>query len=61
LPELIRESAEFDLPLRQAYVGGHIQYRVDDLARRGVDRFTELLERHAGRRLHPVRWVDVTG
>jgi chorismate dehydratase len=60
LTELIRDSVDFDLSLRQAYVGGHIQHRVDDLARRGVVRFTELLERHTGRRLHPIRWVDVT-
>ncbi len=58
LPELIRDSADFDLPLRQAYVGGHIQHRVDDPARRGVDRFAELLERHTGRHLHPVRWLE---
>ena len=57
LPDLIRESADFDLPLRLAYVGGHIQHRVDDSARRGVDRFAELLERHTGRRPHPIRWV----
>ncbi len=58
LPELIRDSADFDLPLRQAYVGGHIQHRVDDPARRGVDCFAELLERHTGRHLHPVRWLE---
>ena len=58
LPELIRGSSEFDLPLRQAYVGGHIQHQVDDLARQGVDRFAELMVRHTGRRVYPVRWVD---
>lgn len=57
LPELIRGCADFDLPLRQAYVGGHIQHRVDDLARQGVDRFAELLVRHTGGIVHPIRWI----
>ncbi len=57
LPELIRGSVDFDLPLRQAYVGGHIQHHVDDPARQGVDRFAELLARHTGRRVHPIRWI----
>lgn len=57
LPELIRGSTDFDLPLRQAYVGGHIQHRVDEAARQGVDRFAELLACHTGQRVHPVRWI----
>lgn len=59
LPELIRGSADFDLPLRQAYVGGHIQHHVDAPARQGVDRFAELLARHTGRTVHPVRWIPL--
>lgn len=57
LPELIANSDEFDLEFRRAYLGGHIQYRLDARAKEGLDRFAALLRRHSDRVLHPVRWV----
>lgn len=58
LPQLIESSPEFDLPLRRTYVGGHIQYRIDEPARAGVERFRQLLEKHTGRSTRPLHWIS---
>lgn len=58
LPQLIEANPEFDLPLRRAYVGGHIQYRIDEPARAGIEQFRQLLDRHTGRSTRPLRWIN---
>ncbi|HRI15777.1 MAG TPA: menaquinone biosynthesis protein [Verrucomicrobiota bacterium] len=58
IPALVAAHQEFDLPFRQAYLGGHIQYRLDQRAQDGLSRFSELLNRFTGRPVYPIRWVD---
>lgn len=57
LDQLIDQSSDFDLQFRREYVGGHIQYRLDEPAKQGLSRFSTLLERTSGRRVHPLRWI----
>ena len=54
---IARQATDYDEPFRRAYLGGHVQYDLDEPARRGVERFATLLGEATGRPVHPPRWV----
>ncbi len=57
LPSIVAARTEYDLPFRTAYLGGHIQYDLDEAAREGIRRFASHLARVTGRRVYPARFV----
>lgn len=57
LADIARAAPDFDLPFRRAYLGGHIQYDLDEAARRGVERFSTLLRETTGQEHRAPRWV----
>jgi predicted solute-binding protein len=59
--EIIRTASEYDEPFRRAYLGGHVQYDLDEAARAGVRRFSEHLRQVADRPVYVPRFVSVGG
>lgn len=59
LPAIIEGRREFDAGFRRAYLGGHIQYRIDEPARQGVAAFATLLRQHVGPGYRVPLWVGV--
>lgn len=57
LPQIIDQRPEFDREFRRAYLGGHIRYGLGDREKAGLARFGELLARHTGRQVQPVRYL----
>ena len=57
LPQLIAERTDYDLDFRRAYLGGHIRYGLGDAEKAGLARFAELLTKHTGRAVCPLRYV----
>lgn len=57
LADITRAAPDFDEPFRRAYLGGHIQYDLDEPARHGVERFAALLREATGREHRAPRWV----
>lgn len=57
LPDITRTAPDFDESFRRAYLGGHIQYDLDEPARQGVERFAALLRKTTGREHRAPRWV----
>ena len=58
LADITRAAPDFDEPFRRAYLGGHIQYDLDEPARHGVERFAALLREVTGREHRAPRWVE---
>ena len=58
LADVVREAEGFDEPFRRAYLGGHVQYVLDEAARRGVERFARLLAEVTGKAPVVPRWVQ---
>jgi predicted solute-binding protein len=58
LPDLIRESSEYDAPFRTAYLGGHVQYDLDAPARDGIRRFAQQLRGVTDREVYDPRFVN---
>ena len=54
---IARAGTDFDEPFRRAYLGGHVQYDIDEPARRGVERFSTLLREAVGGTWCAPRWV----
>jgi chorismate dehydratase len=57
IPSLVESRCEFDRELRQAYLGGHIQYRIGPEEKAGLRRFAELLARHGGQAVYPPHFL----
>lgn len=57
LDTLVAGRSEYDLAFRRSYLGGHIQYRMDADARRGIQRFAERLASVIHRPVYPPRFV----
>ncbi len=57
LPSIVAARTEYDLAFRTAYLGGHIQYDLDEAARDGIHRFAQHLARVTGRPVYPPRFV----
>ncbi|MCW5556901.1 MAG: menaquinone biosynthesis protein [Verrucomicrobiae bacterium] len=58
IPELVEARTEFDRPLRQAYLGGHIHYDLGAAEKDGLRRFAQLLaEADGGRAAAVPRFV----
>lgn len=57
IPELVASRPEFDRPLREAYLGGHIRYDLGGPEKAGLERFAELLSQSTGRPCLPPRYV----
>ena len=57
IPELVATRPEFDRPLRQSYLGGHIRYALGTREKAGLKRFAELLLKHTGRPAFPPRYI----
>ena len=56
--ETIRSTRiEYDEPFRRAYLGGYIQYDLDDAAKRGAARFGELVAQSDELGISPIQWV----
>lgn len=58
LPSIVASRGEYDLPFRQAYLGGYIQYLMDAPAREGIRRFATHLARVSDRPVYPPRFVQ---
>lgn len=57
LADITRAAPDFDEPFRRTYLGGHIQYNLDEPARHGVERFAALLRDVTGQECRSPRWV----
>ena len=57
LPQIIAERTDYDAAFRRAYLGGHIRYDLGDAEKAGLARFGELLVKHTGREVFPLRYV----
>ena len=58
LPAIIAARTEYDAAFRRDYLGGWVQFDIDDAARAGVARFAECLRALGGAPVFPPRWLS---
>lgn len=57
LPRIVEGEPRFNLELRQAYLGGNIQYRIGPAEHAGIQRFGASIEASLGMPVQAVRWA----
>lgn len=58
LDSIIADRPEFDYEFRKDYLGWHIHFHLGADERRGLKKFGELLQKHTGQTVYPVRLVS---
>jgi chorismate dehydratase len=56
LEQIIRDRPEYDYAFRKDYLGWHIHYHLGSEEKRGLQRFSELLDRHGLGPVYPLRF-----
>jgi len=57
LSQTIETYPDYDADFRQTYLGGHIQYDLDDEEKAGLEKFAELLKTHGEREVYQPTFV----
>lgn len=57
LETIIRNGTQYDYDFRKDYLSWHIHYHLGADEKRGIARFMDLLQRHAGQPVYPPRFV----
>jgi chorismate dehydratase len=57
LDQIILDRAEYDYAFRKDYLGWHIHYHLGSDEKRGMERFSQLIEKHRLGPVFPVRYV----
>ena len=58
LDTIIRSRSEYDYDFRKDYLGWHIHFHLGSDEKRGLAKFMELLRKHGGSPIFPLRFVS---